>query len=80
MCDGSFRGRPTERLPAMQGIGNYRELHEAHLMNKAYWSILIVLGIATVIATIKAESDHRREQRELEHLRRIANSQQEGWL
>ena len=47
---------------------------------KLYWSILIFLGIATVIATIKAESDHRKEQRELEQLRRIANSQQEGWL
>ena len=47
---------------------------------KLCWSILVVLGIATVIATIKAESDHRREQRELEQLRRIANNQEEGWL
>ena len=35
-------------------------------MSRLHWSIVIVLGIATVIATIKAESDHRREQRKLE--------------
>lgn len=48
--------------------------------NKVYWGILIVLGVATAIAVWKAESDNRRERRDADAFRRIANEQQEEWL